>query len=482
LTLAQRVRGLRERLGDPAPWRQFALAGIVGLAAACGGGGGGGGDTGDPTEAFSGGDTTVFDTSDDAFGFPLANLSSDRSDMFFVGNSFFRTNWVTAPSSTTGRDGLGPLFNAVGCSSCHLRDGRGRPPVDPGERPLSLLLKIFTDGVDGHGSPHPDPTYGDQIQTSAILGVSAEAEVEVSYEEVPGAYADGTPYSLRRPSYELTALAYGPVDPEAQLAPRVAPAVFGMGLLAAVPEGDLLQLADESDADGDGISGRPNVVWDRTALDFRLGRFGWKASHPTIAQQAAAAFLADVGLTSDLFPAETCTGAQGECSAAPNGGSPEVLPEVMDPLVFYMETLAPPGRRAHEDPEVRRGRDLFNSIGCASCHVTTLVTGDHPTVPELSGHVIHAYTDLLLHDLGPELADGRPDGVATGSEWRTPPLWGIGLVPTVSGHSLYLHDGRARGFAEAILWHGGEALASREAFRSLSAVNRQALLRFLGDL
>jgi CxxC motif-containing protein (DUF1111 family) len=462
-------------------WGALVASALALVATACGGSGGGGAPE-DPTEAFSGGDTTVFDVSDDAFGFPLANLSTARSDLFFVGNSFFRTNWVIAPSSTTGRDGLGPLFNAIGCSSCHLRDGRGRPPIAAGEKPASLLFKIFTSGVDAVGEPLPDPAYGDQVQNFAILGVAPEADVDIEYVEEAGAYADGTPFSLRRPTYTLSAPAYGLPAPDARLAPRVASVVFGLGLLALVPEADVLSRVDAADVDLDGVSGRANFAWDRRDLAHRLGRFGWKATEVTIEQQAAAAFLNDVGLTSELFPNQTCTGAQGDCAAAPDGGAPEVTPEVMAPLVFYMTTLAPPGRRDVADPTVRRGRDLFATIGCAKCHVPTLVTGTSADFPELSGQTIHPFTDLLLHDMGPDLADGRPSFDAAGSEWRTPPLWGIGLVQTVNGHTFFLHDGRARGLAEAILWHGGEGEASREAFRALPAADRAAVLRFLEDL
>jgi CxxC motif-containing protein (DUF1111 family) len=459
----------------------LALSAVAVLAAACGGGGGGGSSE-DPTEALTGGDTTVFAVGDDAFGFPLANLSSERSDLFFVGNSFFRANWVTAPASTEGRDGLGPLFNAIGCSACHLRDGRGRPPVLPDEKPFALLLKVFTSGQDAFGRPNPDPAYGEQVQNFSVLGVPAEADVVVSYEEEPGTYVDGTPYSLRRPTYGLSALAYGPLAPDARLAPRVAPAVFGLGLLAAVPEEDVLDRADPDDDDDDGVSGRANLAWDLRALEPRLGRFGWKATETTLEQQAAAAFRNDVGLTSELFPTESCTGSQGECASAPSGGDPEVEPIVMETLVFYMHALAPPGRRAHDDPVVRRGRTVFHQVGCAKCHVPTLETGDLPDFPELSGQRIHPFTDLLLHDMGPGLADDRPEFLATGSEWRTPPLWGLGLVPTVNGHLFLLHDGRARGFEEAILWHGGEGAAAREAFRALPADDREALVRFLEDL
>ncbi len=457
------------------------LVGVLGAIVGCGGGGGGGG-VDDPTEAMSGGATTVFNTSLDAFGFPAANLTGTRSDPFFIGNQFFRTNWVTAPSSTTGRDGLGPIFNAVGCSACHLRDGRGRPPELPSEKPVSLLFKIVRPGLFTGGVSSGDDVYGDQLQTASVDGVDAEAEVAISYVEEPGTFPDGTPYSLRRPTYTIANPAYGAIAADAVLAPRVAPAVFGLGLLATVPESDLLSRVDPTDLDQDGVSGRANFVFDIRSNAFRLGRFGWKANQPTLEQQAAGAFNGDVGLTTELFPTDALTPTELATVIEPDGGTPEVEATVLDPLTFYMHTLAVPGRRNVSDPVVRRGRVLFRSIGCASCHTTTLVTGDDPAFPELSSQVIHPFTDLLLHDMGPDLADGRTEFGAGPSEWRTPPLWGIGLQETVSGHTFFLHDGRARDLVEAILWHGGEGQGARDRYRLLSLSDRNALRRYLEDL
>jgi CxxC motif-containing protein (DUF1111 family) len=455
--------------------------GVV-LGPACGGGDDGPPPSG-PDESLAGGATTVFNASDDAFGFPAANLSAARSDPFFVGNSFFKTNWVTAPASTDGRDGLGPLFNAVSCSACHLKDGRGRPPLAGSEGFLGLLLRISVPGADPvTGAPLPDPSYGSQIQQNGILGVDGEAVPQVSYVEVPGTYGDGSAYSLRQPTYSLASPAYGPPAPGLLMSPRVAPAVFGLGLLEAIPESALLSRADPADADGDGISGRANRVWDVRAGASRFGRFGWKANVPTVEQQSAGAFLGDIGITTPLFMTENCTAPQASCQAAPNGGTPEFDQAKLDELTFYMKTLAVPGRRSPAAPGVLQGKAVFMAAGCAKCHVPMHVTGMDPAFPELSNQTIFPYTDLLLHDLGPGLADGRPDFLADGQEWRTPPLWGLGLVPTVNGHSFLLHDGRARDMAEAILWHGGEAEAAKEHFRLLPAAQRQALIDFLNDL
>jgi CxxC motif-containing protein (DUF1111 family) len=266
-----------------------------------------------------------------------------------------------------------------------------------------------------------------------------------------------------------------------QVSPRVAPFMIGLGLLGAVPEETVLAAADPDDADGDGISGRPNTVWDRRAQSEALGRFGWKANQPSVEQQNSGAFLGDIGITSDLFPEQNCTSVEPDCVAAPNGGDPEVDQDKIDSVTFYASLLAVPARRDFDDPTVLAGEQLFHDIGCVACHRSTLVTGD-ADIPALSAQTIHPYTDLLLHDMGPDLADERPDYQADGREWRTAPLWGIGLIDNVNRHDFLLHDGRARGFAEAILWHGGEGEAARERFRTLSEEDRAALLRFLESL
>jgi CxxC motif-containing protein (DUF1111 family) len=212
------------------------------------------------------------------------------------------------------------------------------------------------------------------------------------------------------------------------------------------------------------------------------GRFGWKAEQPTVVQQCAAAFLGDMGLTSALFPAENCTASESACKDTANGGSPEVSPSVLGAIGIYARSLAVPARRAVSDPNVSRGEDLFGKAGCARCHTPTLETGPLADFPELPAETIHPYSDLLLHDLGQGLSDGRPTFLATGREWRTPPLWGLGLVKQVNGHTFLLHDGRARDASEAILWHDGEGLDAKNAFVAMKREDRQALLAFLGSL
>ena len=268
------------------------------------------------------------------------------------------------------------------------------------------------------------------------------------------------------------------------ISPRIAPAVFGMGLLEAIAEAEIRARADPADADGDGISGRVNEVWSVEAGGFALGRFGWKANVSTVLQQSAGAFHGDIGITSSLFPEENCPAAQTACGGAPDGAANaterEVTDDRLEQVAFYTRTLAPPAARDYEERE--SGAALFFAAGCHRCHTPRHVTATDYMIDALAGQTIFPYTDLLLHDMGAGLADGRPDFEASGSEWRTAPLWGIGLIPTVNGHTRLLHDGRARDVAEAILWHGGEAEASREAFRSLSAEEREALIEFINSL
>ncbi|MFL5351523.1 di-heme oxidoredictase family protein [Archangium sp.] len=455
--------------------RTFSL--LLLLACACGEEGP------EPGEELSGGETTVHDTTRNAFTLAARNLQGERRDAFFVGNALFNRNWVMAPSSTEGLDGLGPTFNAPSCAGCHFKDGRGKPPTEPEEKPLALLFRLSIPGQDAHGGPLGDPTYGGQLQPQAILGVPAEGGVAFTYTTREGTYADGTAYTLQEPHYALVDLAFGPAHPELRVSPRVAPAMVGLGLLEAIPDSALAALADPDDTNGDGISGRVNHVWDVEHGEVRVGRFGWKANQPSLRQQDAGAFRGDMGITSDLFPEEECTSAQQACLAAPSGGAPELDAQKLDAVTFYSRTLAVPARRDVDNTEVLRGRRLFrDELECAKCHVPRHETGVVEDAPELSKQVIFPYTDLLLHDMGPELADHRPDFEATGTEWRTPPLWGIGLVETVNRHTRFLHDGRARSLEEAILWHGGEAERSRERFRTLSATDRAALLRFLESL
>jgi CxxC motif-containing protein (DUF1111 family) len=434
-------------------------------------------------EELSGGDTTVFDVGKDAFARPARNLTPPERDEFSLGDHFFNRGWVMAPASAEGNDGLGPTFNATSCSACHSHDGRGKPPDDNDDRrSFGMLVRLSVPGTDAHGGPAPEPIYGDQLQNDAIFGLEPEGRVEIAWEETPGAYGDGEAYSLRRPVITIVDLAYGPMAGDVMTSVRVGQATFGLGLIEAIGEDDILANEDADDANGDGISGRANRVWDAASQSTRLGRLGWKANQPGVAQQVQGAFLGDMGITSPLFRTQNCTEAQLDCLAAPHGGDPEVDESKTRRIVFYSHTLAVPARRDVGAPQVLAGRTLFEESGCASCHVQSFRTGTLEGYAMLSDQLIWPYTDLLLHDLGDGLADGRPDYLADGREWRTAPLWGIGLTQAVSKHTMFLHDGRARGLAEAILWHGGEAEPAREAFRTMPRADRDALLAFLQSL
>jgi CxxC motif-containing protein (DUF1111 family) len=426
----------------------------------------------------SGGDATVDNVGSNAFAQGIVTLSREERRAFAVGNSFFNDNWVTAPGSAVARDGLGPLFNAQSCSSCHQFDGRGAPPVDATDPERGLLLRLSVAGADGQSVP--DPTYGGQLQDRAIGAIAPEGRIVITNREVPGTFADGTPYTLLEPTYSIADLAYGPLSDGIMISPRVAPAVFGVGLLETVPAADLLARSDPDDVDGDGISGRPNMVSDEAGRSV-VGRFGWKANVATVNQQNAGAFHGDVGITSALHPEQECTSAQSDCLAAPSGGAPELQDDKLQRITFYTRTLAVPARRDVAMPDTDAGAELFQQLGCASCHVSEMTTGNSD-IAALEDQTIRPYTDLLLHDMGPALADQRPDGQASGSEWRTAPLWGIGLVDDVNGHTRFLHDGRARNLQEAILWHGGEAAAAQQRFRELSADARGQLVAFLESL
>ncbi|MEM8953562.1 MAG: di-heme oxidoredictase family protein [Verrucomicrobiota bacterium] len=437
-----------------------------------------------PSEELSGGDTTVFQNGRNAFGLPIANISRENRRAHVVGNSFFNKNWVLAPASTEARDGLGPLFHARSCSSCHTHDGRGRPP-EPDELMTSLLIRLSVPGKTSHGGPIPDPTYGDQLGVRAVPGADPEGNVEISYKEVPGHFSDGSPYTLRKPILNLVPSgAYPAPKEDVLLSARVAPPVHGLGLLEAVPEKTILSFADPNDSkSSDGISGRPNWVWNKDTQKEELGRFGWKANQPNLRQQTADAFLGDIGITSPVNPRENFTATQAaSLDGLPNGGTPEIDDHLLNRVVTYQQTLAPPARRNWTDPSVRHGKQIFHEAGCAKCHIPEMETGDFHPVSELNNQTIRPYTDLLLHDMGEGLADHRPDFQASGTEWRTPPLWGIGLTEVVNGHTFFLHDGRARNLTEAILWHGGEAEVSREHFRNLPKQERDDLINFLNSL
>ncbi|KFC62559.1 Hypothetical protein precursor [Devosia sp. LC5] len=432
----------------------------------------------------AGAGTTKKIANQDAFSHFLASLSFEQEEQFKLGNALFRKLWVSSPSSTQASDGLGPLFNARACQSCHLKDGRGHPPFDASrESGVSMFLRLSVPPGVG------EPAYGTQLQDFAVPGLKAEGRMVIDYTDLPVTLGDGSVITLRQPAYSVADLAYGPMADDVMLSPRVAPPMIGLGLIEQVPAADILALADAADLDGNGISGKPNWVIDPESQSMMLGRFGWKAGMPTIRSQSAAAFAGDIGISTPLVnkPHGDCTERQVECLAMPTGeqarlGVSEAPDPVLDLVTFYSQTLGVPLRRNVGDPAVLRGKAAFYGAGCASCHTPKFVTSRDATNPALRFQLIWPYADFLLHDMGAGLADHRPEGQADGYEWRTPPLWGIGLTQTVSGHTFFLHDGRARNLVEAILWHGGEAQAARDAFANLDAATRTDMIAFLESL
>ena len=453
-----------------------------------------------PFEANQGGAGTVRRRADpQAFSMPQKNLTFQKDARFNIGNGLFERIWVTPPASTIASDGLGPLFNTRACQDCHVKDGRGHPPAGPDDDAGSLVVRlgIPTDAgpadikaLRDYLSTKGDPVYGHQFSDLSVAGIPSEGRVRVRWRDadsfdLPG----GERVTLRRPDWSLKDLGYGPMDPATRISPRVAPQMIGLGLVEAIPASDIIALSDPRDADGDGISGRANIVWSPEYDQPMLGRFGVRASTPTLRQQAADAFHSDIGIASPLHPQPwgDCTPGQTACRAAPDGLSAEqdgleLAGDSLDLVTFYSRNLAVPARADVGDAQVLRGKQVFHQTGCISCHRPSFVTHRLTDRPEQSFQLIWPYSDFLVHDMGPGLADQLPAGQASGAEWRTAPLWGIGMTAQVSGHDTYLHDGRARSLTEAILWHDGEARAARDGFVDLPADDRAALIAFLESL
>lgn len=449
-------------------------------------------------EAMSGGAaTSTAAVNADSFSHFSENLTFQQEEGFKLGNALFRKVWVSSPSSTQASDGLGPLFNARACQNCHLKDGRGHPP-EQGDDTSTTFLRLARppatdaerDMLEAHEVLNfPDPVYGGQFQDFAVPGLAAEGRVRVEYSEETVTLPGGETASLRRPRYVVRDLSYGDMDPATTLSPRMTPPMIGLGLVEAIHEADILSLADPDDADGDGISGKAAVVRDPETGRLALGRFGWKAQNATVRRQSAEAFANDIGISNPLAPAGhgDCTPAQTACLDMPDGvqkrlGDTEAPDPVLDLVTFYAENLAVPARRKASFKETLAGKRIFYETGCIACHTPKFVTRRDARDKAQSFQLVWPYSDFLLHDMGEGLADGQPVGVASGQEWRTPPLWGIGLTRTVSGRTFFLHDGRARSLTEAILWHGGEAQAARDRFADLEKADRDALLTFLESL
>lgn len=498
----------------------------------------------DNLEYKSGGDATLFVSNEDAFSTRPKMIADNfaHDGHFTQGDHLFRTPI----------DGIGPLLSTGSCQGCHVNDGRGAVPATKDTPMTMMLLKL------GDITGKEDPIYGGQLQPFSVHGFSGgdlsqgfskhdgslngtelygEAFPFVEYQTISGSYPDGTTYELRNPIYKVKDLSYGDFLPNVRFSPRVAPQAFGVGLLEAIPEANILKLADENDADGNGISGRPSMVNEVFTGETKLGRFAYKGQNPSVLQQVAGAFNGDIGVTSSLFPKEGCTDNQIACETAAedevkSGENVDIDDYNLALVEFYNRTLGVPARRGYDESteqwsdDIKAGRKLFFESECTACHVarhvTTTAEGsrlgeltllglepDAEPIAMLSEQVIFPYTDLLLHDMGGScevtretsdglsctdgascfyvqrcegLADGLPMGDASGSEWKTPALWGLGLVQTVNPNATFLHDGRARSIEEAILWHGGEAQTSLDKFKNLAFAERQQIIEFLKSL
>lgn len=468
-----------------------------------------------PSERLSGGTASVVDASADAFSAHSSTMSDvDRIKEFNLGNDFFENPWVAGSASTSSRDGVGALLNNNACQDCHIRDGRGHAPnvsaTDDGTDFSSILLKSARANIDPADralmeqsllAKVADSSVGGQLQHDAVAGVPKEVDLRVSYTPVQIQFADGSALELRKPVWQLTSNYSGyDFDSDSVFSARVAPSMIGMGLLALIPEAEIIANQDVADSNGDGISGKANYVWSIAEQAVQLGRFGWRAGQPSVLEQSAGAFVNDMGLTSRLQLTDNCQPHQAECLASPNGNGDsvnsydyEVADSILDAVDFYASHLAVPVRRNVEDEQVQAGKALFNDAGCVACHIAHYQTSSSAAQPELSDQTIYPYTDLLLHDMGADLADFTRDNqpadsavlvefLANAREWRTPPLWGLGLTKTVDPDATLLHDGRARTILEAIVWHGGEAEAAKQQVLQMTSEQRQQLLAFLNDL
>jgi CxxC motif-containing protein (DUF1111 family) len=423
---------------------------------------------------LSGGAATAFDETAGAFGHEVPGLNANDAYVHGLGDGAVEKTFVTAPAPVNS--GLGPVFSNVSCISCHHNDGKGSPTA--GLVNSSLLIRMSLIGTDEHGGPVPVPGYGAQLQDVAVFGKQAEAKVDIQYTYENITLPGGQIVELRKPTYTLLN-PYIPLPAGYMTSPRMAPPFFGLGLLQNIPEQTILSFADENDANGDGISGKANYVWDPVLHKTTLGRFGLKANTGTILTQVAGAYNQDMGITNHVFPFESSNGQPQYDGLNDDVELPDSL---LNAAAFYIKTLSVPARRNVTNATALAGEQIFKQINCSSCHIPTMQTGVDITLAAVSNQRIHPYTDLLLHDMGPGLADNRPDFLASGSEWKTPPLWGIGLFPKTNGVPFYLHDGRARTLEEAILWHSGEGEQAKQKFIQLSSEDRNKVIRFIQSL
>ncbi len=452
-----------------------------------------------PESARLGGAASVADDTEAAYLRVIPTLDARQREQSALGQQMFNNRWAFFwfENALFGR---GPTSNAQACTTCHANNGRGLTTGTPALPAVAVdgevrdhhitvpfepapnhVVRLSLPGEDAHGGPRPHPEYGDQLQIFGVKGVvPPEGSFAIDWREETVTLHDGEVVRLRRPVLRIADLGYGPLGADILAGLRLAPPLIGMGLLEAVPEETILALAARPEVDG--IRGKANRVWDESQKRHTLGRFGLKANHGSLREQVAIAFLNDIGLSSQVYEDQNCPPSSATCREQLAAGRPEITAARLIGTETYLRALAVPTRRGLDDPAVQRGEQLFGELRCAVCHVPELRTGPYPALPQLANQTIRPYTDLLLHDMGEDLADGRPDFLASGREWRTPPLWGIGLSGRVNGGTHFLHDGRARSFTEAILWHGGEAKRSRDTFAGLTRADRQAVEAFLGSL
>jgi CxxC motif-containing protein (DUF1111 family) len=396
------------------------------------------------------------------------NISPTNGQPFMLGRRLHHTDFGDGSHSESGNPifaahvgQLGPKFIARNCVECHVNNGRALPA--PVGTPLTKW--VFKVGSNASGDLHP--TLGHVLQPQSASGPNEGTVSIASYTTTGGQYGDATPYSLQKPNYSFSGTT------PTFFSARIAPQLVGLGLLEAVSESSIQALADPDDANADGVSGRMQTLLDPETAQQRLGRFGAKAGRVRVSHQIAGALNTDMGVTTAIFPK-----LDGETTNSPV----ELSAADLDLMTRYVALLGVGARRDLTNAQALQGEQLFATAQCVKCHTPTLTTSPYHPMTELRNQIIHPYTDLLLHDMGPGLADNMGEDNATGSEWRTPPLWNIGLTAGVSGGEAYLHDGRARSLEEAILWHGGEAEASKEAFRTMSTSDRAALVKFLKSL
>lgn len=429
---------------------------------------------------------------------PLGNLTAEQEARFRSGEKAFLTTWILFPQLANpnweyARSGvpmmewgLGPTFLANSCAACHVQAGRGRTTELKNSTPFQQLLRLSLPGKNEHGGPMPHPDYGNQLQVFDVIAKdknhirSGEGDMYIDWQPIYVDLADGTTVELREPKVRVENLSFGPLGSEIMTSLRNAPPIFGLGYFEAVSESDILALAAAQKAQG--LNGRPNYVRDDINRKTTIGRFGWKANQPSVRQQIAAAFHGDMGITSSLYPMQNCPPVQQGCKQMIPGDKAELSEPMFNEITLWATSLDAPQQRNKEHAAVQRGEKLFVEAKCASCHVPELRTGEFPALPQLSKRSFRPYTDMLIHDMGPGLADGRPDFEATGRDWRTAPLWGIGLSKQVNGSTNFLHDDRARNVMEAILWHGGEAKMARDHVIKFSKEQREDLMAFVNSL